>query len=103
MKNDKKNNRKIVNGVDNTVSMYCYGFINAMTFAEGLKVAGRDLTRESLVKALETIKDFRTGITPPVTWGPDLHDGARLVGVGKAINGKWQSMLPTGIWLVSEN
>lgn len=50
----------------------------ALVFMEGLRRAGRELTREKFVKALETLKDFETGVIPPVTFGPDKHDGRRL-------------------------
>jgi branched-chain amino acid transport system substrate-binding protein len=49
------------------------GYVFAMLFVEGAKRAGRNLTRESLVKALEAIKGLETGILPPITIGPD-HD-----------------------------
>jgi branched-chain amino acid transport system substrate-binding protein len=49
------------------------GYLAGMLFAEGAKRAGRSLTREGLVVALETIKGFDTGIVPPITIGPD-HD-----------------------------
>ena len=38
---------------------------------EGLKRAGRELTREKLVDALDTLKNFETGgITAPLTYAP---------------------------------
>jgi len=47
------------------------GYFAAMLFAEGAKRAGRSLTREGLVVALEGIRDFESGILPPVTIGRD--------------------------------
>jgi len=48
----------------------------AMLISEGLKRAGRSLTRDGLVHALETIKDFDPdGLMPPVTWGPNRREG----------------------------
>ena len=49
------------------------GYLAGMLFAEGAKRAGRPLTRDGLVAALETLKGFDTGIVPPITIGPD-HD-----------------------------
>jgi len=49
------------------------GYLAGMLFAEGAKRAGRNLTREGLITALETLKSFDTGIVPPMTIGPD-HD-----------------------------
>jgi branched-chain amino acid transport system substrate-binding protein len=42
-----------------------------MLFTEAAMRAGRNLTRDSLVTALESIKGFETGILPPLTIGPD--------------------------------
>jgi len=52
------------------------GWVGAMLFSEGIKRAGRSLTREGLVKALESMKDFDPdGLMPPVTWGPNRREG----------------------------
>lgn len=45
-------------------------------FTEALKRAGRDLTRESLIAALESLYDFPTGLTPPLTFTRTQHIGA---------------------------
>jgi branched-chain amino acid transport system substrate-binding protein len=47
------------------------GYFAAMLFVEGAKRAGKSLTRAALVAALEGIRDFDSGILPPVTIGPD--------------------------------
>jgi branched-chain amino acid transport system substrate-binding protein len=47
------------------------GYFAAMLFTEGAKRAGRTLTRESLVAALEGIKGWESGILPPITIGAD--------------------------------
>ena len=49
------------------------GYLAGMLFAEAAKRAGRTLTRDGLVAALETLKGFDTGIVPPITIGPE-HD-----------------------------
>lgn len=47
---------------------------HAIALAEGLKRAGRNLTPESLVEGLESIKDFDMGgSTPNLTFGPKRH------------------------------
>ncbi|MGQ4807299.1 Leu/Ile/Val-binding protein [Candidatus Entotheonellaceae bacterium PAL068K] len=52
-----------------------YGFIGAKTFVAGLRAAGRDLTRESLIKGMESLKDYDNGITDKITYGPEDHQG----------------------------
>lgn len=48
----------------------------AQTLAEGLKRAGRDLSREKLITALEGFYEFNTGLAPPLTFGPNRRVGA---------------------------
>jgi ABC-type branched-subunit amino acid transport system substrate-binding protein len=48
----------------------------AKIFVEGLTRAGRDVTREKLVVALEGLYDFETGVTPRVTFGSNRRVGA---------------------------
>lgn len=49
-----------------------WGYIAAAV--EGLRKAGKDLTPESYVKALESIKDYDMGgMCPNMTFGPDRH------------------------------
>ena len=46
---------------------------------EGLRRAGRDLTREKFIDALETMKDFDSGVLYPVTFTRTNHEGASQV------------------------
>ena len=48
---------------------YYAGIIFAEPFFEGVRRAGRNLTADSWVKAMETLKGWQ-GIGPPVTYGP---------------------------------
>jgi branched-chain amino acid transport system substrate-binding protein len=52
-----------------------YGFIAAKTFVAGLQAAGPDLSRASLIKGLESLKDYDNGITDLITFGPEDHQG----------------------------
>ena len=56
------------------------GFIAAKVLTEGLKRAGKDLTREKLVRALETINrnNFDTGGFD-VNFSPTNHNGSKYV------------------------
>ena len=51
-------------------------FAAAKIFIEGLKRAGRDLSREKLITALEGLYEYDTGVTPSITFGPNRRVGA---------------------------
>jgi ABC-type branched-subunit amino acid transport system substrate-binding protein len=54
----------------------------AKILMEALRRAGRDVTRERLVDALETLQDFHTGLIPPVSYSATRRigsDGAWIV------------------------
>ncbi|MBI2317833.1 MAG: ABC transporter substrate-binding protein [Betaproteobacteria bacterium] len=44
--------------------------------AEGLRRAGRGLSREKLIAALEKMHGYETGLTPKLTYGPNRRIGA---------------------------
>ncbi len=52
------------------------GYVAAMLFSEGARRTGKNLTRESLITALEGLKAWDSGILPPLTIGPD-HETQR--------------------------
>jgi len=56
------------------------GMIAAEIFTEGLKRAGKDLTREKLIAAMETFNGWVGKISPQITYGPISvkKDQARL-------------------------
>jgi ABC-type branched-subunit amino acid transport system substrate-binding protein len=53
------------------------GFLAAKVFTEGLRRAGKNLTRESLMTALESIRDHNMGGFT-VNYGPKSHEGSRF-------------------------
>jgi ABC-type branched-subunit amino acid transport system substrate-binding protein len=61
---------------------YYAGIMFAEPFVEGLRRAGRNLTTENLVKAMETLKDWK-GIGPPITYTPTDRQGGKHVFYGK--------------------
>lgn len=73
------------------------GYLCAEFLVEGFRRAGRDLTREGMIRAVESFDRVDNGITGPVTFGPDRRDGARSVVIGKAVDGTWVSLLPDGV------
>lgn len=62
------------------VTAYC----SLQLLGEGLKRAGRDVSREKLLAALEGLYGFDTGLSPPLSFGPGQRQGlsrAHVVGV----------------------
>jgi ABC-type branched-subunit amino acid transport system substrate-binding protein len=43
---------------------------------EAAKLSSRQLDRESLIRSLEQVQDLRTGVIPPVTFGPNRRVGS---------------------------
>lgn len=67
------------------VNMAGYGA--ATVFAEGLKRAGRQLTREGFVQALESLRGFETGFIFPITFTRDDHQGMKGGKIFKVLPG----------------
>jgi ABC-type branched-subunit amino acid transport system substrate-binding protein len=74
------------------------GYFAAMLFTEGAKRAGRNLTRDGLVAALEGLRGFESGILPPVAIGPD-HETQRQGFWVRVEKGRFR---PLTDWLKSE-
>jgi ABC-type branched-subunit amino acid transport system substrate-binding protein len=78
------------------------GGVAAIIAVEGLKKAGRNLSREGFVEAMESIKGFTTmGLTAPVTFGPNQHHGlnaVRLLRANKAADSSYVEVLPWQIF-----
>lgn len=51
-------------------------FAAAKIFVEATKLSGRQLDRAALISGLEKLRDFKTGVVPPVTFGPNRRVGA---------------------------
>jgi ABC-type branched-subunit amino acid transport system substrate-binding protein len=51
-------------------------YSSAKILIEALKRAGKDLSRERLIQALEGLYNFQTGLTPAITYGPNRRIGA---------------------------
>ena len=59
---------------DKTPNRYSlYGYFYAKLFVEGLKKAGKNLTRESFIAALEGIQNWQNGLIPPVSFSGANH------------------------------
>ncbi|MBI2494572.1 MAG: ABC transporter substrate-binding protein [Candidatus Rokubacteria bacterium] len=74
------------------------GYFAGMLFAEGAKRAGRALTRDALIAALEGIKGFESGILAPLTIGPD-HETQKQGFWVRVEKGRFKTLTD---WLKSE-
>ncbi len=66
------------------------GFFAAKVFVEGLKRAGKDLTRESFISAVEGIKDLDIGAGSKISFSRDNHQGSQEVYPTVIKNGRYQ-------------
>jgi branched-chain amino acid transport system substrate-binding protein len=69
------------------------GYTQALVTIKALQDT-KALTRDCFELALETMKDFKTGLIPPVTFGPDSRQGTNAVGVARIENGKAVEVAP---------
>ena len=69
------------------------GYTQALVTIEALKKS-KALTRDCFELALDTMKDFKTGFIPPVTFGFDSRQGTNAVGVAKIEDSKVVQVAP---------
>lgn len=69
------------------------GYTQALVTIKALQDAPA-LTRDCLALSLETMKDFKTGLIPPVTFGPNSRQGTNAVGVARIEDGKAVQVAP---------
>ncbi len=67
----------------NTGVFFLAGFMFAEPMVEGLKRAGKDLTVESFVKAMESIKNWNDWLGHDCTYTPEDHQGMKSVFLSK--------------------
>jgi ABC-type branched-subunit amino acid transport system substrate-binding protein len=59
---------------DKTPNRYSlFGYFYAKLFVEGLKRAGKNVTRENYIEAVEGIKNWENGMIPPVSFSATDH------------------------------
>lgn len=71
-----------------TYSMH--GYQSGKLFAEALKRSGGKTDEASIVNALESMKNYDTGLMAPLTFSADQHAGALAGAIMKAEGGKWK-------------
>ena len=80
----------------NSVSLE--GYYNAQVLVEGLRRAGRDLTRKGLIRAIESIRDMPLGKNTSLRFSPTDHQGMDRVYFARIHRGKlelitdWQDL-----------
>lgn len=75
----------------NRYSLYGYAF--GRIVVEGLRRAGRDLTRERLVEGLESIRDWDTGgVMPPVSFSATDHHAQTAGFMCELKNGRFEPL-----------
>jgi branched-chain amino acid transport system substrate-binding protein len=63
-----------------------------------LERAGRDLNVDSLIKGIESIKDYRDIFGgPPLSFGPDQHHGSKASFLAVVHNGRWVAAVDSPI------
>jgi ABC-type branched-subunit amino acid transport system substrate-binding protein len=66
---------------------------------EGLKRAGRELTREKFIAALESLRDYRPeNLTAPITWTASRRHGLNTVRLMRAKKAADASFTPVSDW-----
>ncbi len=65
------------------------GYVNAYILVEGLKRAGKDLTAEKLLAAIEGMSSLDIGLAVPVSFSSGDHQGRDKVYLVKAAGANW--------------
>ena len=69
------------------------GYTSAQIAIEALKRAGRDLTTDSMVKAMESIQDFHDLFGGTYSFSPTNHHGATSAFLSVVHNGRWEPVV----------
>jgi ABC-type branched-subunit amino acid transport system substrate-binding protein len=70
----------------------------AKILVDGLQRAGKDLSREKLIIALEGLYDYDTGVTPRMTFGPNRRVGAAGAYI-LGIDPEKKQLVPASNWI----
>ena len=68
------------------------GYRGADLAVRGLEIAGRDLTRESMIAALESLTEYTDLFGNKLTFGPDDHKGVDTSALSQIQNGRWVTL-----------
>jgi branched-chain amino acid transport system substrate-binding protein len=70
------------------------GYGGALVFLEGLKRAGPELSQAGFIKALESLKDFETGLTLPTTFSATQREGNQSAKIVEIQSDLTRKLLP---------
>ncbi|MDT7603247.1 MAG: hypothetical protein QOF61_1244 [Acidobacteriota bacterium] len=73
----------------------------AQLLVEGLKRAGQDLSREKLITSLEGLYEYNTGLTPPLSYGPNRRVGAHGAHI-VTVDVEKKQYVATGAWVSAD-
>jgi ABC-type branched-subunit amino acid transport system substrate-binding protein len=82
----------------NHLAAQIFAYSAVKILVEALKQAGRDLSREKLIHALEGLYEYQTGLTPAITYGPNRRVGA-MGSYVVTINLKEKQFVPVSGWI----
>lgn len=82
----------------NHMAVQILAYSAAKVLVEALTIAGRELSRDKLIRALEGMYEYHTGLTPAITFGPNRRIGAMGAYVVK-IDLMEKKLLPASGWI----
>jgi branched-chain amino acid transport system substrate-binding protein len=75
---------------------YFAGWNLGLIMVEGLKRAGKDLTRESFIRAMESFNSWNGSMLRNITYGPERRQGVKSIFMVKANKGVFEK---TSDWI----
>ena len=73
------------------------GYVSAQIATEALRRAGRDLTLDSLIAAMESLKDFKDIFGATYTFTPTDHHGTTKAFLSVVHDGRWVPVMPEAL------
>jgi ABC-type branched-subunit amino acid transport system substrate-binding protein len=73
----------------NPTTYSLHGYTAGKILVQALKGIKGEINAESIVAALESMKDYDTGLMAPITFTKDQHAGSLSVAFLRAKEGKW--------------
>lgn len=77
--------------IEGYIHRYVQGWTTAKVMAEGIRLAGNNISGPGIRQGLESIRNYGTGgITAPITFTSKTHKGTDKLKIARVIHGKWQ-------------